>query len=75
MDLTDDAVAGWYEMPDRPAYDSSPSGLAYLAGLAHRRYGLPRPHKASMSRGYTVRIDGILYDTTLESFREITATH
>ena len=72
MDLTTYAVAG-YSNGEEPAYLSSPAGMAYLAGLAHRVAGRPMPRKSRMGRGYSVHIDGVLYDTMkLPSVRELT---
>ena len=57
MDLTQHARDGWngsFEL--RPAYDSSPAGMAFLAGMAHRLAGHIIPATANMSRGNSVRI-------------------
>lgn len=37
----------------RPAYDSSPNGLAFLAGLWAREHGIV-VHEVRASRGYTL---------------------
>ena len=41
---------------DRPAYDSSPNGMAFCAGLWARSAGIP-VYEAHLSRGYTVIIN------------------
>jgi len=58
-DLTAMAQAGFDSSADSecPGYDSSPNGMAWLAGRWCRQQGMPRPQRASMSRGYTVNVD------------------
>lgn len=78
LDLTQHARDGFNESYAlRPAYDSSPAGMAFLAGMAHKIAGQSIPAKANMSRGYSVRIRSyrnvnIVYDTArFPSFREM----
>ena len=78
LDLTQHARDGWNESYSlRPAYDSSPAGMAFVAGMAHKLAGHSIPSKANMSRGYSVRVRSyrninVLYDTnTFPSFREL----
>lgn len=56
------AQAGYRgDMEARPAYLSSPCGLAYVAGMQHRMNGGQFPTRAGMSRGYAVRVNGTVY--------------
>lgn len=58
-DMTAMAQEGFDASADSkcPGYDCSPNGMAWLAGRWCRQQGLPRPTRASMSRGYTVNVD------------------
>lgn len=57
--------AGHIAAPARcPFYASSPAGMAWTAGAWMRAQGMPRPKTAKMSRGHSVRIDGIIIDTS-----------
>ncbi len=58
-DLTAMAQAGFDASDDDkcPGYDSSPNGMAWLAGRWCRQQGMQRPIRASMSRGYSVNVD------------------
>lgn len=62
-DLTDEARAGYDAAIDsaNPHYWSSPAGMGWDVGryLGQRR--MPRPIKAAMSRGMSVRVDGQVY--------------
>lgn len=62
MDLTEAAQAG-YDAPvegltANPWIESSPNGLAWIAGRWLRARGVQRPSHAAASRGYRVRING-----------------
>lgn len=45
-----------------PYYTSSANGMAWLAGQWLKRQGRARPSAVAMSRGYRVRVDGVLLD-------------
>jgi hypothetical protein len=63
-DLTEYVQAGYRgDMDARPAYLSSPAGMGYLAGMAHRLAGRRYPSKASTGRGYRVNVGAISYNT------------
>lgn len=61
-DVTISAQDGYDAAPDAvcPYYRSSPNACGWLAGRHLRQVGSPRPERAAMSRGYWVRIDGVL---------------
>ena len=67
QDLTPDALAGFAaQLGDTPAhqacphYTSSPAGMAWLVGAWLRSTGRGAPRDVRMSRGYTVRVSGML---------------
>ena len=68
-EMTRYAQDGWDIQPQN-AYPSSPVGMAQIAGLLHRAAGLPRPSRAAMSRGYSVRVDGVVYKVEHVSLRQ-----
>lgn len=75
LNLTAEALAGYRnDESQKPAYESSPAGMAYLTGLMLRGRGAPPPRKVTMSRGYSVRVDGVVIDTmTFPSYRDLLA--
>ena len=61
-DVTQAAQAGYRgDTEQRPAYLSSPNGLAYIAGMQHRLNGGQFPEKARMGRGCAVHVGSRLY--------------
>lgn len=61
-DVTAAAQDGYRGDSDqRPAYDSSPDGMAYVAGMQHRLNGGQFPTRAKMGRGYSVYVNATLY--------------
>lgn len=62
-DVTAMAQAGYRGDSPAPAYSSSPNGMAYIAGMAHRLNGGAFPSQARMGRGYTVHVNARSYNT------------
>ena len=60
-DLTDRALQGYRQEQVHYAY-SSPAWFAYHLGVYLRKREMPAPRLVRMSRGYSLRVDGVVFN-------------